>query len=217
MYPEAHNLLTIHWTTLGATGEGGQVGLRFDGPGPVSQSMVDGAAADVSAFWSGAGSQVPSTYILGFLRLARIGQNGEYVPGTQSWDHVYAPAVAGGNAPVDQLPLQIAACETLLTGLTHGLAHSGRIYLPPLSSALDGTYNWTVASCNARINALAAMLSALNGSALGDLTVYSFGNSDFPGGASRPVTGVQMDKRPDVQRRRARQQETSKSAVGNVV
>lgn len=216
MFPEPHNLLTIHWTTIGATGEGGQVGLRFDGPGPVSQTMVDDAAAAVTAFWGGAGSQVPSTYLLGFLRLARIGTNGEYVPGTQSWDHVYAPAVAGGNTPAAQLPLQVAACETLLTGLTHGLAHSGRIYLPPVASALDGTYNWTTAAANGRINALAAMLSTLSGSSLGALAVYSFGNTDFPSGAKRLVTGVRMDLRPDVQRRRARQQVTAYSLVGNV-
>ena len=203
-YPNAHNYLTVHWT-YGSVSEYGQFGLRFDGGGPVTQAMVDGAAAAVQTFWSTSTARMPSQYKLAYLRLARIGTDGKYVPGTVSYDHNYAPAVSGGGTEQAIYPLQTATVATLRTGLMRGLAHGGRIYLPPLVDPLDSSYRWTTAAVNNCCNTLAAMLSSLDGSDLGELTIFSKGNADFPTGNKLPVTGVQIDTKPDTQRRRAKQ------------
>lgn len=215
-YPEAHNYLTVHWDPGGGTNERGQFGLRFASASLPDQAMVDGAAAAVQTWWTAATSLIGAMHLLSFLRLARIGTNGQYVPGTISYDHIYAPAVAGGGVTVNQWPLQTATCMTLRTGVSNGLAHSGRVYTPPLQKALLAGYLWPIADVTSAVNTFSAMLSSLDGSALGELSIYSKGNAAFPTGAVRPVTQVQADNRPDVQRRRASQLHGTYSALFNV-
>lgn len=214
-FPTPHNYLTVHWVIAGVT-ETGQFGLRFDGAGPVSQTMVDDAAAAVSTFWSTSTARIPSSYHLSFLRLARIDTNGKYVPGTISYDHAYSPTVAGGAAELAQYPLQMATVCSLLTGQAHGLAHEGRIYIPPIVDVLGPTYQWTTAAINNTVNTLSAMLSTLSGSSLGTLSIFSKGNAAVPTGNKLPVTGVQLDTKPDTQRRRARGLVGTKGLVGTV-
>lgn len=201
-FPEPHNYLTVHWTP-GTPDETAQFGLRFDGPGPVSQAMVDGAAAAVQTWWTSATGGVGNETNLMFLRLARIGTNGQYVPGTQSWDHNYAPAPAGGMTTQVGFPTQISLVYSLRTALLHGLAHAGRVYAPPFPQPLVPGKIWSASGILSAVNTFAAMLSALSGSDLGNLVIYSRGNAAFPNGAKVLVTGVRADTRPDVQRRRA--------------
>lgn len=215
-YPEQHNLLTLHWQMANVGTEGGQTGLRFRSVAFPSQADLDSVAAAIATFWSAATSAIAPQYQLAFLRLARIDTDGSYVPNIPSIDHVYSPLVGGGGTNGYLYPLQVAHVATLLTQVTRGLAYKGRIYLPPLNVALSTDALLTPSTVNNRINTLAAMLSALQGSALGELRVYSKGNAAVPGGASQLVTGVQADTRFDVQRRRAAQQVGGLSVVGVV-
>lgn len=204
-YTAAHQYLTVHWQVAGS-GEVGQFGLRFFNSAEPTQSDVDGAAAAVQTMWSAATSNIPNYYQLVFLRLARIQPNGKYASGFVPFDHVYSPVVAGGRTSPTIFPLAVAHAVTLRTATPRGVAHAGRIYMPPLGESMDSPGTWAPAVINSRLNTLASMLSALSGSPLGTLQVMSKGTAAFPGGVSRDVTFIRSDNRPDTQRRRARQQ-----------
>lgn len=203
-YPSEYNYLTVHWN-LSNTSESGQFGLKFIGPNIPDQAMVDGAAAAVQTFWSAALSYIAPTYSLSHLRLARLGTDGHYLPTSISFDHTYAPPIAGGSSLGTALkPAQTAHVVTLQTGVPRGLAHQGRCYLPPIAGDLGTDFLWLPAQVNNRLNGFATMLSALSGSNLGLLAVMSKGTPTHPLGATNNVTYINSDTRPDVQRRRAK-------------
>lgn len=213
-YASDYNYLTVHWKNY--LGETGQFGLKFTGAAVADQAMVDGAATAVQTFWQLSTSNVPNYFGLDYLRLARVGVDGKYLPGSVSFDHTYASGINGGNTSPQIWPLAMAHAVTLRTAIPRGKAHAGRIYLPPLGSSLGGDFLWSTANVNARLNSLAAMLSDLNGSALGTLRVMSKGTVKNPGGLSADVTYINSDIRPDTQRRRAKQQPRVLSAAWNV-
>lgn len=219
-YPNAHLYLTVHWSAQSSSNEFGQFGLRFDSTAPATQVLVDNCAQPVSTFWSAATNGVDFAYALQYIRLASIGTDGKYVPGSVAFDHTYPGGVAGGGSggsAVRYFPLQVAAASTLLTAMPRGQAYKGRIYLPYIATPLDGSWHWPLANCNNRTNGLAAMISALNGVMPGDAAVFSKGTKAAPTvGAKQTITGVQTGNRPDVQRRRAAQLAESYSIVGTV-
>jgi len=215
VYPAAHNYFTVHWGNSGASGDEGQFGLRFDGPFPSAGAEIT-EAAKVATFWTTGTAAMPAQRLLKQVKIARIMPNGEYDPVVAPLVYNYSPVVAGAGPSEGIKPLQSAFVVTLLTGALSGLAHKGRIYLPAMSYAFDADGRWSLAQVNACCNALSAMLSDLDGGPLGQLTIFSKGNAAIPGGASRPVTGIQADNKPDVQRRRAAQQPSSKGTVYNV-
>ena len=214
-YPEAHNYLTVHWSPTGAPAEQGQFGLRFAGSFPVAGTEVT-TAAIVSTFWTNATVAIPADKVLTSIKIARILTDGKYDPVVPPLIHNYSPTVPGVGTTGPTMPLQMAMVMTLLTGALSGLAHKGRVYLPAPSRLLNGNYVWINSEATNVVNGFAAMASDLDGSALGQLTVYSKGNAAVPGGFSRPVTGCQADTRPDVQRRRAGQLASSKTIVGTI-
>jgi hypothetical protein len=209
-YPAAHNYLTVHFIPTGNPEEAGQFGLRFAGTFPAAGAEVT-EAAKVSTWWTTALAGMPSSYALSFIKIARIMTNGEYDPAVAPLVFNYSPAPAGGSTAGATLPLQASWCVRLKTGLLSGLAHQGRIYLPPIGQLLNGNHVWTVANVNSALNPLSAMLSDLNGGPLGTLQVMSKGNVAIPGGAAHNVTAIDADTRPDVQRRRARSQVSTRS------
>lgn len=213
-YPERHWLLTVHWNT---PGEQAQFGLRFEHADVApTQADVLSAANAVSTFWAAGTSDIPPSHVLTFLRLAQIDTNGKYVAGTIAVDHIYSPQVAGTGSGGNIWPLQVSHVASLLTAMPRGIAHKGRVYLPPFSTGLLGTALWPTATVSSRINTFAAMLSTLDGSQLGQLMVYSKGTVAVPAGGKNAVTGTQADSRPDVQRRRAKSQVGALSVVGTV-
>ena len=217
-YASDYNYLTVHWN-LENTGEQGQFGLKFTGATLPDQAMVDGAAAAVSTFWSGSTSYIYAGHTLTFLRLVRVGVDGKYLPGAISYDHVYSPVVQGFGPPsgtVERYPAQASHAVSLRTAVPRGIAHAGRVYLPPMAAVLGSDYKWPTASVNNRLNSFSAMLSTLSGSALGTLRVMSKGTPSHPAGQSNDVTFINSDVYPDVQRRRAKQLPRSLSANFNV-
>lgn len=206
-YPNAYLYLTAHWQVAGTT-EVGQFGLKFDTTTPASAALVAGCASHVSAMWSAATMDIPQEHRLVFLRLASIGTDGKYVPGTLSYDYTYPAVVPGAGAlSGSTYPLQVAHVMTLRTALPRGQAHVGRCYLPPIDEVLSSNYQWTATQVSNRNNTFAAMISNLNDDLAALCTIFSKGTKNAPTvGAKNPVTYVQSDTRPDVQRRRAKQQ-----------
>jgi hypothetical protein len=217
-YPNAHLYLTLHWVNGGVPSETGQTGFRFDTVAPASQALVDACSGHVSAFWTAATNTIEPDYRLSYLRLASIAPNGQYVPGTVAYDHIYPGTIPGGGAAVTaRFPLQVACASTLLTALQRGQAYKGRCYLPWIDSNLQSGYVWQPADVNNRTNGLAAMLSNLNDDLPGPLSIFSKGTKSNPGvGAKNVVTGVKTGTRPDVQRRRANQETEVYGLVGAV-
>ncbi len=212
-YPNAHLYLTAHWDVAG-TAEHGQFGLRFDSPTPATQALVDACSAAVQTMWTTVITSISNLHRLAFLRLASIGIDGKYVPGSVAYDHNYAGTIPGGVVPAQPylFPLQVAHVMTLHTAFARGQAHGGRIYLPPLAENLNPGFLWTAAQAGNRNNTVATMINALNGALPGPCSIFSKGTKAAPAvGAKHVVTSVNCDTRPDVQRRRARQQT---SAVG---
>jgi hypothetical protein len=214
-FSTAHNYLTLHWSVPNVV-EVGQVGLRFDGPAVTLQSDVDGIASAAKTWWQQATTNIQPNYNLVSVKVARIGTDGKYVPGATTWvGAVTQPALAGGTGGI-QFPLQMATVHTLRTSVLTGLAHSGRIYLPPLAGLISSSQQWTQSMVNTANTALAGFLNILDGGPLGDLVVMSFGNAAIPVGPTRSVTGVQTDGRPDVQRRRAAQLTPTPGTVASI-
>jgi hypothetical protein len=201
-YSQSHFLLTIVWFPTAYPAESGQVGLRFHVPGvSPAQAIADGCRAPVSTFWSSAGSKIPSSMQLRYVRLARIGTDGHYASGTISYDALFTAATAGASPPKN--PLQVAAATTLATSVPKGAAALGRIFLPEIASDASQTY-WTDTDVDARSTAVATMLSSLGTVLGGPCIVASQGTQRHPTPISRAVTHVYTGKRVDVQRRRAK-------------
>jgi hypothetical protein len=204
-FPNTHLYLTLHWIVQGASGESGQCGLRFDNTGNLTQQMVTDCASAVSTMWQSAGAGIESGYQLQYLRLAKIGTDGKYFPGSVSFDHIYSsPPAGGGGATTARFPLQVALATTLLTAIPRGQANKGRIYLPWPNAALGNDALFPVTSANTRSSTVATMITALN-VILGPCNVFSKGTKTSTAGAKHVVTGVKTGRRPDVQRRRAKQ------------
>jgi hypothetical protein len=206
-FPQEHIYLTVHWDVQGASGETGQFGLRFAEIDDATQAMVNGCASAVSTMWTSSGAGIENGYLLRFLRVAQIGTDGKYVPGTISYDYTYtSPPAGGGGTTTARFPLQTALCTTLVTAMPRGQASKGRIYLPWTNNALGSDHKWTTTVANSRSAAIATMITALNTAIGGPCTVMSKGTKAAPTiGAQNFVTGVKTGTRPDVQRRRAKQ------------
>lgn len=204
-FPRNHLYLTVHWVPTGAILETGQFGLRFDSQAASTQALVDSCKAAVQAFWQTVGAGIPPDMSLRFLRLARIGTDGKYVPGSVAFDGNYATNGVGGNATSTVLyPLQIATVSTLTTDVPRGQGSKGRVYLPASPSALGADYRFTAGSADARSASLATMISSLKTTLGGPCIVASRGTVSSSTGLYQAVTGVKTGRRPDVQRRRAR-------------
>lgn len=204
-YTSVHLYLTAHWSVMGASPEVGQFGLRILNNAAATQALVDSAATAVQTMWASAGAGIEAGYHLEYLRLASIGTNGKYVPGSISYDHIYTSPVAGGGGTVThRFPLQTALVSTLTTAQPRGQAHSGRIYLPWFNTSLGSDALFPLAQVNTRSAAVATMLNSL-ALVIGAAAVFSKGTKTSTTGATNTVTGVKTGRRPDVQRRRAKQ------------
>jgi hypothetical protein len=210
-YPSSHLYLTIHWSDTREPDEGGQVGIRFDSPvTAATQAMVTACGPAVETFWLSAGAQIPTPYVLRYLRLAVIGPDGHYPPNTFSFDHIYPNGVNTTNASTP-LPLQVASVATFTTERPRGQASRGRIYLPPLAVPLSSTGRWTATQVDARATAVATMLQSLDtalanpgGGLPAIAAVFSKGTVSNGAGLRSFIRGVKIGTRPDVQRRRAK-------------
>lgn len=202
-YPITHKLLTIGGTSYGSTEEW-QFGMRIipDTPGDLpTQAQVDSLATPITTFWNTAGIFMPTTHSLTFAKLAPIGIDGHYPPGEVAYEHVFAADPGPGGGPV--YPAAVALCVSLMTAAPRGRGHAGRFYLPGPASAMtpDGRHS---AGIPPAINAaVRTLILAINGAAsVGTVGVIT----SLGSGTSRVVTAIRTGVRPDIIRRRSRQQ-----------
>jgi hypothetical protein len=202
-FPIVHKLLTIGGTSYGSTEEW-QFGMRIIpevvGQGP-SQAQIDALATPITTFWNTAGIFMPTTHSLTFAKLAPIGINGHYPEGEVAFEHVFAADPGPGGGPV--YPAAVALCVSLMTAVPRGRGHAGRFYLPGPASAMtpDGRHSAGIPpAVNAAVRTL---ILAINGAAdVGTVGVIT----SLGSGTSRVVTAVRTGVRPDIIRRRSRQQ-----------
>ncbi len=204
-FTERHNYLTVHWLSAGADPERGQFGIRFIEPTDATQARVDLCASDVQTFWAAATSVISQFHRLEFIRLASIGTDGLYIPGTVAFDHVYAGTVPGGGSAVALFPLQVSEVISLRTAMPRGRGHAGRCYLPAVQANMATSWLWPLANVDTRTANFATMLTSLNSKFAGSASVMS----SLGAGTTNRITNVNADLRPDTQRRRARQLPTS--------
>lgn len=105
-----------------------------------------------------------------------------------------------GSSGSSPLPLQTAVVCSLLTGAA-GRRNRGRMYLPVNAVALGTNHELTTTDVDALANAVKQWFDVLNASGNNPVQVVS-----IAGSASRDVTQVRVDSRPDIQRRRANKQ-----------
>lgn len=202
-FPIVHKLLTIGGTSYGSTEEW-QFGMRIIpetvGQGP-SQAQIDALATPISTFWNTAGMFMPFTHSLTFAKLAPIGLNGKYPDGEVAYEHVFTSDPGPGTTPI--YPAAVALAVSLMTAVPRGRGHAGRFYLPGPASAMtsSGVHSTGIpAAVNAAVRTLIlAINSATDVGTVGVIT--SLGS-----GTSRVVTAVRTGERPDIIRRRSRQQ-----------
>lgn len=201
VYPSTHLYMTFHWQVASALLEEGQCGFRVN-----QISMPDAAtrqeiAEDWLGFWAIALTAVPSYFRMTHVKFATIEPNGLYPDDALAEIYDYPAVVPGGGTNVRQFPLQVAHALSLTTAAERGRAHRGRVYLPACGSNLDTSDRWPAGVCQERANALGVVIGLWNTHLAGTVSVMS----KIGAGTSRPVTGVSVGTRPDIQRRRANQ------------
>jgi len=203
VYPNEHKLLTASGTLFTGTLERWSFGLRFyDQPTfhPPTQAMVD-ACKPAFATWFDSAVTIGGTHSLDTLKLATIDVNGRYPAGHSPSIATFVPPEFPAVAAVG-LPGQISMVVSLRTVKPRGIAHAGRIYLPPSSLQVGSDGRWSTAQALGAANATRTLLNALNlVTDLGDLAVFS----DVGAGDFEYVTGVRVGRVPDTVRRRRRQ------------
>lgn len=122
-----------------------------------------------------------------------------------------SPIVGNGSGTQSAQTCLVASLRTITPGRTG----RGRLYLPATGVVLGANCRVQASTVTPVAKQVAQLLSAINNSSLGNVAVRTFVASTA---GKRPITSVQVDNRPDVQRRRADKilaTETGVAAVTN--
>jgi hypothetical protein len=123
----------------------------------------------------------------------------------------HTPTTVHGSASTNTLPLQIACVVSTRTGLS-GRRNRGRIYLPACNAPIDSTFQFP--------STVYGPLAAAWGIYFADLAASSAGTPvvvSRVGGTANQITSVQVDSRPDIQRRRVNQETIAGVAVHGAI
>lgn len=140
------------------------------------------------------------------VTVARIGEDGKYLPSDQLTTVSVGAGQAGGGSPSQ--PWNTALSFGLRTDAPRGLASNGRVYYPMLAAGVSaGTGRISTAAVAARVAAFVTFLQAVNAAA----TAYDLGASvcvmsNVGAGTTRVVTAVRSDERLDSIERRENDQ-----------
>lgn len=146
------------------------------------------------------------------IRVARVGDDGKYVRdglGAQVYgDHFAGSGVGGGSTAAYSASFAHSLAVTTLSAINepHG---RGRFYIPAPITPLDPTGQMSTATTGQFADRartfLLAVAAVLEPAGIGPLVVASAGSvpKGVPPGL-RPITGVRVGGRPDVQQRRHR-------------
>lgn len=200
-YDSAHKKLTVTGNLFGGL-ETFSFSIRgMSDSTPPTQADVDAFEAPLRTFFTASTTAICSQHNVTEIKLAPIGLDGRYPPGTDSVVKSPSPAMFGGGASSSHFP-QLSMALSMTTALPRGRAHLGRIYLPPLGSTVlpvSGLIdNTTVTQVLANWKTL---LDAINALAQ-PFTVAVMSN--VGAGTHQLVTGVRAGRVMDTQRRRRR-------------
>lgn len=202
-FPFRHLYITAHWTVSGGSNEEGQFGLRTTSQELPSAGEMTNIVTHIQTFWGLAANAISNSFVLDEVKFALVEPNGRYPADFLPEVRTIAPGVPGGASGGDRLPLQTSCVASLRTAALRGRASKGRIYLPPLQSTLNASFQWSGAPWTARAVGVAQMIGLINDNlGLNRVAILSrVGTGSF-----NYVTSVGVGSRPDVQRRRARGQ-----------
>lgn len=170
----------------------------------IALDQIDEIAAEVKTYVANPLARYQSPARLEWVKFNAIRPDGKY------WDQGATNAVyftgsdiVGGGGGVG--PFQLAMCVTLRTFQQRGRAHSGRWYVPCGDVGIDSsTGQTTIAIANGIRDAAAAFLNAVNDNP--GLDTKSVAAAIVSGvgdpGPTQLITGVQVGRVPDTQRRR---------------
>jgi hypothetical protein len=201
-FPDPHLYLQFGGSLPGT--EGWSCGIRF-GQSPAGAGefgavpgMLVPAKNALSTWFTSAGAKISSLASLQFVKLNAIDVNGHYVyPDTNE----VLLSVAGGAAGTVP-PNQVCLAASWTTGVARGPAHRGRMYvpLPVVPLDVDGRISDTNATTMKAV--LTTLLTTLQGlHATWKPAIFSR-KAGAP--AYRLITGVQVGRVLDTQRRRRR-------------
>jgi len=196
--------LYLQWGGKLPGGEQWSCGLRYAWFTSLASTdpaaMLAPVTTAVQAFHQRSETCIHSAAKLSFVKLNAIGPDGHYYEDS-TYEQVVAD-VAGGGTNTTQMANQVAWAVSLITGFSRGPAHRGRFYLPlpAVTVAADGLIS-------------AAVRDTVKGSATTFLTALNAVNSNYDvavfsrkagAPAHRNVTGIEMGRVLDTQRRRRR-------------
>ena len=162
--------------------------------------LLVGVSSALAAFHTDTASYISNAAKLSFVKVNAIGTNGLYV-GDGTNEATYGDLGGGGGAP-QKYPNQVAWAVSLTTGFSRGPAHRGRFYLPLPSCALTTDSRVSDSDATAldgNVTTLITNLNAVNA----DYEVAVFSRKAGAAG-NRKVTGCQVGRVLDTQRRRRR-------------
>lgn len=158
--------------------------------------------------WWATGPASPNAK-LGWLKYNRIAADGKYM---HEWSNTRElTTLVTPSASTTRFPPQCAVVATLETGVTRGLAHRGRLFIPVPKHTIAETGRLSAASATDMATSVATLLTNLNGVANYGTNIVA---SSVREGAERPITGVSMGRVIDtVRSRRAQLKEEREPAV----
>lgn len=157
-------------------------------------------SAAIATYHQGNTTLISGAAKLSYVKVNAIGTDGKYI-GQGTTEALYADA--GGAGPnIPPHPNQVALAISLVTGYSRGPAHRGRFYmpLPMFAVAADG-----LISDEDRDYARAAaqtLRTSVNSNASSHVMVVMSRKAGAPG--HRAVTGIEVGRALDTQRRRRR-------------
>lgn len=141
-----------------------------------------------------------------YATVARIGEDGKYLPTDQLTTVSVGASQAGGGTPTQ--PWNTSLSFGLRTDAPRGRASNGRVYVPMLAPTVSAsTGRVAAANVNGRVAAFVTFLQAVNAAAAAyDLGAAVCVMSNIGAGTTRVVTAVRSDERLDSIERRENDQ-----------
>jgi hypothetical protein len=218
VFPQAHLYFRINGTFGGnyaSNSEKWSSGLRLgivgaDVPYDATnlQTFATTALANVRTFHSSASALVGSSCYIHDVTVARVGQDGKYLPLTQQTTIASQTPIAGSGTP-DQ-PWSTAHVISLRTDNFRGYASNGRFYYPMLVGSLvqnNGRISPTVV--DNRVNQARTLFNALNVAAAAYATNMRVVVASKTGNTQAIVHSLRADERLDSIERRENSGQTA--------
>ena len=195
--------LYVQWGGKLPGGEQWSNGLRLRkktaGAVDSGAALLVGVGAAVAEMHARAGTHIATSAKLSFVKVNAINVAGHYKDGSGTNQAIYADVAGGGGTQM--YPNQIALAVGLMTGFSRGPAHKGRFYIPIPNVGVDPADGLiTDADATGVKASITTFLTALN-AVNADYEVAVFSRKNGAAG-NRKVTGIQVGKALDTQRRR---------------